>query len=325
MKSFNVVVRMVAASVLMTVAGPVAAQQDYPNKPIRLIVPFPPGGGTNTAAHFVGQKLSKSWGQPVIVDNRGGGSTIIGADATAKSPPNGYTLMLTSSTHVITPLLLPTPFDAIKDFAPVATVDSFQQLLALHPSIAADNLQEFIALVKARPAQLNYASSSNGSPNHLAAALFELLSGVKMQHVPYKGTGPALTDLLAGHIQVGFNVPIAFISHVQSGKLKAIAVSGESRLPALPQVPTFTQAGLAGFDVKSWHGILAPAGTPKEIIDKLSAEIGRIAALTETRDMLSSQGLDPFVSTPEEFAAVMKADTAKFAKVIRSANIKLEN
>jgi len=325
MRALSVAQRMLTAGVLMAIAVAAGAQQDYPNKPIRLIVPFPPGGGTNTVAHLVGEKLAKTWGQPVIVDNRGGGSTIIGAEAVAKSPPNGYTLMLTSSTHVITPLLLHTPFDALKDFAPVATVDSFQQLLVLHPSVPANNLREFLALAKARPGQLNYASSGNGSPNHLSAALFEMVAGVKLQHVPYKGTGPALADLLAGHVQLGFNVPVAFVAHIQSGKLKAIAISGESRLSALPQVPTFTQAGLPGFDVKSWHGVLAPAGTPKEIIDKLSAEIGRIVALPETREILNKQGLNPFIATPDEFAAQMKADTTKFAKVIKMANIKIED
>jgi len=316
--------RTLTLGTFMAIVGPAAAQQTYPSKPIRLIVPFPPGGGTNTAAHLVGQKLSESWGQPVLVDNRAGASTIIGSEAVAKSAPNGYTLMLTSSTHIITSLLLSTPYDAIKDFTPVATVDITQQLLAVHPSVPANNLQEFIALAKAKPGQLNYASSGSGSPNHLAPALFEMMAGVKMQHVPYKGTGPALVDLLAGQVQLGFNVPTSFMSHIRSGKLRPIAVSGETRLQALPQVPTFSQAGLPDFEVKTWHGVLAPAGMPKEIVDKLSAEIAKIVSLPEIAEKLTSQGMDPFISTPDQFLALMKSDQARLGRVIKAANIKVD-
>ena len=312
------------ASVLMVLAGSAAAQQIYPSKPIRFIVPFPPGGANNILTRLLGQKLAESWGQPVIVDNRPGGNTVIGTEALVRSPPDGYTIMLVVSTHVITPLLLSTPYDPIRDFAPVATVDSGELILVLNPSVPANTLQEFIALVKSRPGQFNHATPGSGGITHLAAELFSIMTGVKMQHVPYKGGGPALTDVIGGQVQLIFQSPPGAIPYIKSGRLKPIAVSGETRLPALPQVPTFTEAGLPGFDVKFWHGVLAPAGTPKAIIDKLSAEIARILNMADIKEKLASQGATPFVSTPEQFGALMKADYARYAKVIKTANIKLE-
>ncbi len=325
MKAFNVVVRMVTIGVLMGLAGSIAAQQDYPNKPIRLIVPFPPGGSTTIVARLIGQKLTESWGQQVIVDNRGGGNTIIGTEALAKSPPDGYTILLVTSTHIINPSLLSTPYDAIKDFAPVATVVGTETLMVLSLSVPANNLLEFIALAKAKPGELNYASSGSGTTNHLAGELFCILAGVKMQHVPYKGAGPATTDLIGGQVQMFMNNALPLIPLVKSGKIKAIAISGGTHLLALPQVPTFTQAGLSGFDVKSWQGILAPAGTPKAVIDKLSREIGKILAAPEFSEKLAVLGAEAFVSTPEQFSALLKSEMARYAKIIKTANIKIEN
>ena len=324
MKACTAVARIVAVGGLIGLCGPAAAQP-YPSKPIRLITPFPPGGTTTPLARLIGQKLSESWGQQVIVDNRPGGNTIIGTEALAKSPPDGHTIMVMTSAHVVNPNLLTTPYDAIKDFAAVATLTSSEFVLAINASVPANNLQELIALAKSRPGQLNYASSSSGGTTHLAGAFFSILAGIKAQHVPYKGGGPALTDLLGGQVQMFFNTPIVFLPHFKSGRLKAIAISGEKRNSSLPQVPTFTEAGLPGFYVGYWNGVLAPAGTPKAIIDKLSAEIGRILATPDAKDKLLSQGLDPFISTPEQFAALMKADMLRFANIIKSANIKLEN
>ncbi len=325
MKAFNAVVCVVAVGVLMTIASSVAAQQDYPSKPIRLIVPFPPGGGVNLAARIIGQKLTENWGQQVVVDNRPGGNSVIGSEALVRSPPDGYTLMVTSGAHVTNPLLLPSlPYDSIKDFAPVATVSYSQFLLTLSASVPANNLQEFIALAKSKPKQLNYASSGNGSTTHLAAEYFNILAAVKTQHIPYKGSGQALSDLISGQVQFTFNTPSTVISHIKSGKLKAIAITGESRLPTLPQVPTFTEAGLPGLDVRIWFGVLAPAGTPKEIIDKLSSEIAKILATPDLKEKLYSQAMEPFISTPEQFDAMTKAEIAKWTKVIKDANIKLE-
>ncbi len=319
------VLRLLAAGILMAVAASATAQPAYPTKPIRIIVPFPSGGSTDAVARIVGQKLTESWGQQVLVENRGGGNTIIGSDAAAKSPPDGYTVLLTTNAHIINPnLFFNLPYDTIKDFAPVATITSGELALALHPSVPANNLQEFIALAKAKPGQFNYASSGIGNPNHLAAEMFNLMANVRMQHVPYKGGGPALADLIGGQVQVHFATPITALPHIKSGKLKAIAVSGANRISVLPEMPTFTEAGLPGLDIKFWQAVFAPAGTPKPIVDKLSKELARIVALPDVREKLSSQGLEPFYSTPEQFAKLIKADLTRFAKLIKAANIKID-
>jgi len=326
MQAFNAVMRMVTLGVLMAIAGPAVAQQDYPSKPIRLIVPYPPGGSNNVLARLIGQKLTESTGQPINVDNRPGGNTVIGSEALVKSPPDGYTLMLTSATHVINPNLYPNlPYDAIKDFAMVGTVASTEEVLVVHPSIPANNLREFIALAKSRPGQLNYSSSGGGNLNHLAGEMFCIMTGVTMQHIPYKGGAPALTDIIAGQVQLGFQVPVNVIAHIKSGRIKALAITGENRLASLPQVPTFAEAGLPEFEAKVWFGVFAPAGTPKGIIDKLSAEIGRILTLPDIKEKLASQGLDPYISTPDQFAALVKAEMTRYAKVIKAADIKPEN
>jgi len=276
-------------------------------------------------ARLIGQKLTESWGQQVIVDNRPGGNTIIGTEALAKSAPDGYTMSLATSTFVISPHLVPSlPYDSFKDFAPVATLASSEFVLVLNASVPANNLQEFIALAKSRPGGLNCASTGTGSANHLASEFFNMLAGIKTQHIPYKGGGPALTDLLGGLVQMAFNPPLAYLPHIKSGRLKAIAISGESRHPSLPQVPTFTEAGLPGYSIGYWIGVLAPTGTPKAIIDKLSTEIGRILAMPDIKEKIAVQGMDSFISTPEQFAALMKADMAKWGKVIKTAGIKPE-
>ncbi|MFH1604550.1 MAG: tripartite tricarboxylate transporter substrate-binding protein, partial [Pseudomonadota bacterium] len=229
MKAFNAVLRMVTVGVLTGLAGSVAAQQAYPSRPIRFITPYPPGGGTTVVARLIAQKLTESWGQQVIVDNRGGGNTIIGTEIGAKSPPDGYTISFVDTTLVILPNLYHAlPYDTSRDFAPIATLTRIPFMLVLHPSLPANNLHEFIALAKSRPGQLNYATSSSGGLGHLATEMFSIMTGVTMQHVPYKGGGPALVDLLGGQVQVHFNVPINLISPVKSGRLKAIAISGES-------------------------------------------------------------------------------------------------
>ena len=313
-------------SALVLLAWPIVAlaQATYPTKPIRLIVPFPPGGSTTIMARLIGQKLTASWGQQIVVDNRGGGNTIIGSEALVKAPADGYTILLVTSTHVINPSLLTTPYDAIRDFAPVATLVGTETLMVVNPALPANNLQEFIALAKAKPGQLNYASSGSGTTNHLAVELFSVLAGVRMQHIPHKGAGPAITDLIGGQVQMFTNNAVPLTPFVKSGRIRALAVSGETRLLSLPEVPTFTQGGLPGYEVKSWQGILAPARTPQVVIDRLSQEIGRILRAPDVRDNLLTLGADPFISTPQEFGALIKADIAKYARLIREANIKLE-
>jgi tripartite-type tricarboxylate transporter receptor subunit TctC len=302
-----------------------AAPPSYPDRPIRLLVPFPAGGSTDPVARLLAQKINEDWGQAVIVDNRPGANTIIGTEALAKSPPDGYTVLLTASTHVINALLVPNlPYDSVKDFVPVATLYRSEFLLLVHPSVPARNLQELIALAKARPGALNYAISGTGNANHLAGELFDMVAGIKMSSVPYKGGGPAITDLLGGQVQAMFSVPVSVIGQVKAGKLRALAYTGEHRLPGLPQVPTFAEAGLPQFDMKSWTGLLVPAGTPKPIVDKLSAEIAKILAMPDVKTKLEEQGQDPFIQNPEQFSTLLNTDRAKFGSIIRAANIKLE-
>ena len=323
MKLPAIVARIVAIGVLIAIAGVAAAQQAYPSKPIRFIAPYPAGGPAGALARLVGQKMTESWGQPVIVDHRPGGNTVIGSEALIKSAPDGYTIMVVNTAHIINAHLLPNlPYDSIKDFAPVGTIGSTELVMAVHPAFQANTLQEFIALAKSKPGQLNFASAGTGGVFHLAGELFNSMAGVKLQHVAYKGTAPGLTDLIGGHVHMAFVVPLSVAPHIKGGRLKGIAISGATRLPALPQVPTFTESGLPGFDARFWFGVLAPAATPKEIIDKLSAEIARILALPEIKENLLSQGMEPFISSPEQFAALMKADLAKFAGIIKAANIK---
>jgi tripartite-type tricarboxylate transporter receptor subunit TctC len=306
-------------------AGTSAHAQSYPAKPIRFITPYAPGGSTSILARLVGQKLTESWGQSVIVDNRPGASTIIGTEALTRSSPDGHTILLVSVDCVLIPQLMQTPYDILKDFAPVATLGATNFILVIHPSVPADNLQEFISLARSRPGQLNYASAGSGTVSHLVAELFNQITGIAMQHVPYKGGGPALTDLVGGQVQLLFVPPATTIPFVKGGKLKAVAVSGDGRMAALAQVPTFAEAGLAGYDPKQWYGVLAPAGTPRATIEKLSSEIGRILAIPEIKEKLDGVGMEPFRSTPAQMSAMMKADTARYGTVIKSANIRIGN
>ena len=319
------VARLIAVAGLIVLAGAAAAQQAYPDKPLRLLVPYAPGGSTDLLARLIGPKLTEAWNQPVIVDNRPGGNTIIGTQALTKATPDGYTILLMAIAHTIIPNLLPVPYDPLTDFAPVATVGRGELVLVIHPSVPANTLAELIAFAKARPGQLNYASASAGGPLHLAGELLNMLAAVKTQHIPYKGGGPAMLDLLGGHVQMMFSPPPEATPNIRTGRLKALAISGATRSPVLPQVPTFAEGGMPGFTAKNWFGILAPAGTPQPVIRKISAEIARILALPDIREKLLSQGMDPFISTPEEFGALLKADLALYAKIIKTANIKLEN
>ncbi len=323
-KRFAAVAWILTAVAMMVFSGPAATQQAYPSKAIRIIVPYPAGGGISILARLIGQKLTESWGQQVLVDNRPGGNTVIASEALLKAPLDGYTLLFVTSAHVINPGLLSTSYDAIRDFAAVATVSRSEFILMLHPSLPANNLKEFIALAKSRPGQLNYASSGNGTTNHLASEFFKILAGIDMQHIPYKGGAQSLADLLGGQVHVSINTPPTYIPHIKSGRIKAIAVSGAARMLSLPQVPTFSEAGLPGFELGYWNGILAAAGTPKEVIDKLSAEIGKILAMPDIKEKLVSEGADPFISTADQFSTLMRLDLAKYGKIIKAANIKLE-
>jgi len=303
----------------------ISAQQDYPNKVIRLIVPYASGGSVDNLARTMGQKLGEGFGQSVIVDNRPGGNATIGSLALAKSPPDGYTLMITAVDHAVIPQLMLTPFDPVKDFAPVGGVSFSQILLVVHPSVPARNMQELIALAKAKPDQLNYASSGSGGVPHLTGEMFNRAVGTKIQHIPYKGGGPAMIDLLGGQVQMTFAIPINAIPHVKSGKLRAIAITGANRLEMLPEVPTFTEAGVPGFDVKTWYAIFAPAATPEPVIARLSSEIKKVLNMPDIREKLHSSGMEPFVTTPEELGTILRDDMAKYGQIIKAGNIKIDS
>ena len=315
--------KSVAAILFAGATAMAAAQQPYPNKPVRLIVPYATGGSTSALAVLVAKQLSDTWGQQVFVDHKGGGNTVIASDLLAKAPPDGYTLMLTSNAHVLIPQLIATPFDPIKDFSPVATVAVTELILLVHPSLPASNLQEFIALAKARPGQINYASAGSSSATHIAGEMLATMTGIKIQHVPYKGSGPAIADLLGGQVQASFQTPIVAIPHVKSGKLKALAISGDNRIGALPQVPTFIEAGLPGFTVSTWFGIVAPAGTPTPVLDKVAQEVKKVMSNAEFKEKLAGLGLEPFYTPAAQFSELMKSDMARFSKVIKTSDIKL--
>ncbi|MGE0802615.1 MAG: Bug family tripartite tricarboxylate transporter substrate binding protein [Lautropia sp.] len=307
---------------LLPASGRAQSPQGFPSRALRIIVPYATGSSVDSLARLVGAKLSESLKHPVLVEPRPGANTMIGSEALVKSAPDGYTLLLVSTTHVLNGLLIPNlPYDTFKDFAPVATIASSELILVASPNVQATNVKELVALGKTR--QLSYATSSAGGPTHIAAELFSSLTGIKLTHVPYKGSGPAVTDLLGGHVDIGWTAPLSVIPHINAGKLKGIAISGDSRGPALPQVPTFSEAGLQGFDMRFWYALLAPAGTPREIVDKLSTEIAKILATPDMKEKLAAQGADPFISNPDQFAAVMRADSTRYEKVIKGANIKV--
>jgi tripartite-type tricarboxylate transporter receptor subunit TctC len=298
-----------------------APAQTYPDKPIRLVVPFSAGGTTDILARAVGQKLGEHLGQQVVVDNKPGAGGNIGSDIVAKSAPDGYTLVMgTVGTHAINASLYKKmPYDHIKDFVPVSLVALVPNILVVHPSVPANSVKELIAYAKANPGKLNFASSGNGTSIHLSGELFKTTAGVEMTHVPYKGSAPAVTDLLGGQVQLMFdNMPSA-LPHVKAGKLKALGVTTAKRFPAAPDIPTIAEAGVPGYEASSWFGVLAPAGTPKEIVNKLSSEIAKILQTPEIKERLLSQGAEPVGNTPDQFTAFIKAETAKWAKVVKES------
>ena len=316
--------QLLGCLVLGAFAAGAAAQSDYPNKPIRYISPFPAGGSTSFVARLIGQQLTEAWGQQVVVDNRGGANTVIGTLMAVKSPPDGYTLVSLGSTLAGNHTLIKTPYDALKDIAPIATLSSYESVLVVTPSLPVTTVKELIALAKAKPDQLTYGTSSTGGPTHLLAELFNTVAGVKTRHIPYKGGGPAVIDLMGGHIQLFFSNPSNVAAQIRGGRLRAIAVTGQSRVGAFPDVPTFVEEGLPAMTLTNWQGVGGPAGIPKSIIDRIAAEIGKLVAKPDTKQKLNAQGFEPFFNNPEQTAALLKADIAKYAKIIKDAGIKVE-
>ncbi|MGE0801319.1 MAG: Bug family tripartite tricarboxylate transporter substrate binding protein [Lautropia sp.] len=309
---------------LTVCAPPAVAQSTYPDRPIRLIVPYATGGSTTNVARLIGQKLTDAWGQPVLIDNRPGANTMIGTELVAKAAPDGYTLLLGVSSHVLIPLLVPSPYDAIKDFAPVASVGSTETILVVYPGLPASTLKELIDLAKSKPGSVKYATGGAGSATHLASELFNNVAGVDTRHIPYKGAAPAMVDLAGGHVEMSFAIPGSAMALIKSGKLRALAVTGDKRLDALPEVPTFAQAGLPGFEMKQWYGVLAPANTPRDIVDKLSTALARIASADEFKQSLSQLGMDSFIITGEQLGRQMRSESQLYSKIIKDAGIKVD-
>ena len=318
--------RVFLAAVAAALVAPAAIAQTYPNKPVRMIVGFPPGGGTDVVARVISQKLSEWYGQTVVVENRAGATGTIGADVLAKSPPDGYTLMMGhANSHAIAPnLMAKLPYDPIKDFAPVSYVGYVPNVLSLHPSVQAKSMKELVALLKASPGKYTYASSGNGSSQHLSGEMFKLLTGTSILHVPYKGSGDAIKDLIAGTVSMNFDTMPPVLEHIKAGKLRGLGISTPKRLAQLPDVPTFAEEGLTGFEILNWYGVMAPAATPKDIINKLATDINKAMREPDVKARLEQVGTQLKELTPDEFGAFMRAELAKYAKLVKDANIRLE-
>jgi tripartite-type tricarboxylate transporter receptor subunit TctC len=311
---------------LLVFNAAIAWPQAYPSKPIRVIVPWPPGGTTDILGRLVAAEFFKAWGQQTFVDNRGGASGTIGADLLAKSPPDGHTIGVVISTVVVNPSLYgKVPYDALKDFAPTAFIAYVTDYVVVHPALPAKDLKQLVALMKARPGEINFASAGSGTSTHLAGEAFKLAAGVKINHIPYKGGFPALTDLVGGQVHMMFGNAGSTLPFIRAGKLRVLAVTSAKRVPPLPDTPTVAESGYPGFEVNEWYAMIAPAGTPKPIVDKLNAEIARMINQPDIHQrMVNDIGADPVVMKPDEFAAFYRAEFDKWAKVIKQAGLKIE-
>ncbi|WP_076998240.1 tripartite tricarboxylate transporter substrate binding protein [Variovorax sp. KK3] len=319
--------RQLASTLLVCLPLAAAAQGagDFPNKPIRIVVPFPAGGATDAAARLVATQMSEAWGQPVVVDNRAGAGGNVGSDIVAKSAPDGYTLVMgvTGSHAINTSLYSKMPYDPVTDFVPIAQVAVVPNVLVVHPSVPAKNLAELVALAKREPGKLNYASLGNGTAAHLGMEMLKTAAGIDVTHVPYKGSAPAVTDLLAGQVQMMVDGLPSALPHIQAGKLRAIALTSLKRAPALPELPTIAET-YKGFYADAWSGLFAPKGTPKPVVDKLSAEVQRILKQPAVREKLAALGAEPVGSTSAEFGAHVKREIDKWAAVVKSSGAQVD-
>ena len=315
----------IALPLVLGLAAPGAHAQGYPAKPIRIVVPYPPGGFNDTLGRTLAAKFTEAWGQPVVVDNKPGGNTLIGTDFVAKAAPDGYTLLVVAFPFSVVPSLIKQmPYDTTRDFAPVILAATSPNLLVVHPSLPVRSVAELVALAKAKPGSLSYASTGNGSSNHISMELFKSLAGVDIVHIPYKGSGPAVSDLLGGQVQLMFDNTPNVLPQVKAGKLRALASSGTSRSALTPDIPTVAEAGVAGYELTVWFGLVAPAGTPREVVNKLNAEVTRILAMPDVRERFLAQGVEPVGSTPEQFGEHIRAQMAKWSRVVRDAGVKAE-
>ena len=312
--------------VLCVLAPALAAAQAYPIRPVRLIVPYPPGGGNDTLARIFGQKLAESWGQQVVVDNRPGAGTIIGTQLAARAAPDGYTLLLSSiATHAVAPYLYKNPgYDPVRDFTPITLLAIAPTVLCVNSSVPARSIQELISLARAKPGELKFASGGNGTAPHTAGEMFAHMTGIKLLHVPYKGGGPAIAGLIGGETSMMFDTAASILPHVKSGKLRALAIARASRLPEYPDIPTFTESGVKGYEANAWYSMHAPAGVPQEIVAKVNRDLVRVLEMPDIKEKLRQLGSEGVGNSPDEFARFVKAEAAKYSKVIREAGVKVE-
>lgn len=316
-----------AASVALfaALASPAGAQESYPSRPVRFVVPFPPSGASDLMARIVAKELSEKWGKAVVVDNRTGGNGILGTQVVANSPPDGYTWLLVTFFHVTNPSLYPSiPYDTVRDFSGVATIARSRYLLIARSDLPANTAKELIALAKARPGELTYGSAGVGGGVHLAGAYFNKMVGTKMLHVPYKGAAAMLRDQMGGRIDIAFHTTAVGIPALGGNRVKALAITGESRFPSLPQVPTFAEAGLPEYQIQGWFGLAVPSRTPRPIVDKISADVASVLPSPGVKDPLTKQAMEPFASSPAQVDALIKTDIARYAQLIKEENIKPE-
>ncbi len=317
--------KLIALSAAATVPGQHAFAQGYPARPVRMIVPYPPGGPTDVLTRIVAVKLSEAMGQAFAIDNKAGASGMIGAAEVAKAAPDGYTLLGNASIHVINPSLYPkSTFDAIADFTPVTQLAAVPLILVVNNELPVKNVRELIAYAKANPGKLNFASSGNAAAPHLAGESFKIAAGVQMQHVPYKGSAPALTDLIGGQVQLMFDSMPSAMPHVKAGKLRPLAVSTARRSAAVPDLPTVAEAGVPGYDISTWYGLWAPRGTPREIVERIALETAKLLKLPDVRERYAALGAEPVGSTPDEFAAYCRSELGKWAKIVRESGAKAD-
>lgn len=313
------------AAPLLAVSPAVLPQDAYPSKPVKIVVPFAAGGPADVYARFLGQRLSETMGQPFVIENRPGAGSVIGTEAVAKSPADGYTLLMMSNTHTTNESLIPKkPYQLMRDFVPVAPVNYSDLVMVIHPSVPVSSLREFIDLARAQPRRLNYASSGPGTPYHMAGELFNAMAGTQIVHVPYKGSSGARNDILGGQVHMMFDAIPTMAQNVRAGKVKALGTTGTRRSPVLPEAPTVAEAGVPGYEATIWLGLMAPAGTPQAVIDRLNAEISKVVASPAVKQQWAKQGAEPMVMTPSQFDAYLREDIKKWAEVVRVSGAKVD-
>ena len=320
MRGMNLVGVVLVAGAILSLASACAGAQHYPSRPVRFIVPFPPGGGNDIVGRVIALRLAEALGQPVIVDNRGGAGGRLGTDITAKSPADGHTLLINNiSLAVNATLFAKLPYDTLKDLAPVTLVGRQPNLLVVHPSVAAQSIRELLALAKARPRQLNYGSGGVGTASHLATELLKLMAHVELVHVPYKGLGPALTDLMGGQVQLIISTMASALPQVKAGKLRPLAVTTAKRSPFFPEVPTMDEAGVRGYEFNTWYGMLVPAGTPRPIVERLNRETAKLLDSAAIKEQFATQGIEAAPTSPEQFGAYLRTEVEKWGKVVKAS------